>query len=187
MRYFPRKISTTDYQSPLGLMSLAASDDGLVGAWFEGQKHAPTMAERAAWTEAVDNENLCALVNWLGAYFSANNGLEKAYNTASTAISKLRFDLRLGTPFQQNVWRALSEISEGETLSYGALAAKLGAPKAARAVGAAVGKNPLSIVIPCHRVVGAAGALTGYAGGVERKRALLKMEFSRTHEVMRPI
>ena len=95
---------------------------------------------------------------------------------ASSAIKDLKFDLSSGTAFQQQVWRALCEIPLGETTSYGQLAAALGRPSAARAVGGAVGKNPLSVVIPCHRVMGAAGALTGYAGGVARKQQLLKLE-----------
>ena len=89
------------------------------------------------------------------------------------------FDLPLepfGTPFQQSVWQALREVSYGTTTSYGALAAELGRPNAARAVGAANGSNPIAIVIPCHRVIGAAGSLVGYGGGLERKRWLLDLE-----------
>ncbi len=81
-----------------------------------------------------------------------------------------------GTPFQRRVWAALCEIPHGATLSYGALAARLGDPRAAQAVGAANGQNPVAVVVPCHRVVGADGSLTGYAGGLERKRALLDLE-----------
>ena len=81
-----------------------------------------------------------------------------------------------GTPFQQAVWRALCTIPPGSTTDYGAIAAALGRPQAARAVGAAVGRNPLGIVVPCHRVLGRDGSLTGYAGGLPRKRALLELE-----------
>ena len=81
-----------------------------------------------------------------------------------------------GTPFQQAVWRALLAIPSGATTSYGALARALGSPTAVRAVGAAVGRNPLSVVVPCHRVLGADGSLTGYAGGLDRKTALLTLE-----------
>lgn len=81
-----------------------------------------------------------------------------------------------GTPFQRTVWRALTAIGPGETLSYGALAAGLGCPKSVRAVGSANGANPISVVVPCHRVIGADGSLTGYGGGIERKRWLLKHE-----------
>ncbi len=89
------------------------------------------------------------------------------------------FDLPLrprGTPFQRDVWEALREIPYGETRSYGQIAARLRAPSAVRAVGAANGRNPLAIIVPCHRVIGASGALTGYAGGLERKRWLLAHE-----------
>ncbi|HUI19041.1 MAG TPA: methylated-DNA--[protein]-cysteine S-methyltransferase [Alphaproteobacteria bacterium] len=81
-----------------------------------------------------------------------------------------------GTPFQRAVWRALTAIAPGETLSYGALAAKLGCPKSVRAVGLANGANPISVVVPCHRVIGSDGSLTGYGGGIERKRWLLNHE-----------
>ena len=95
------------------------------------------------------------------------------------AGERQRFELPLapvGTPFRQRVWRLLLEIPHGETAAYGEIASRLGTPDAARAVGAAVGSNPLAVVIPCHRVVGANGALTGYAGGLDRKRWLLNHE-----------
>ena len=81
-----------------------------------------------------------------------------------------------GTEFQQRVWRAIAQVPAGETTSYGEIAKRLGCPKAVRAVGAAIGRNPLIVVVPCHRIVGAGGALTGYAGGLDRKRALLTLE-----------
>ena len=85
-------------------------------------------------------------------------------------------DLSAGSAFQQSVWHALLAIGRGQTESYGALATRLGRPSAARAVGAAVGRNPISIIVPCHRVVGSNGSLTGYAGGLDRKVALLQLE-----------
>jgi methylated-DNA-[protein]-cysteine S-methyltransferase len=81
-----------------------------------------------------------------------------------------------GTPFQQRVWQALRGIACGTTVSYGEIARWLGAPRSVRAVGAAIGRNPISIIVPCHRVVGSGGALTGYAGGLDRKQALLELE-----------
>ena len=90
-----------------------------------------------------------------------------------------RFDLPLelvGTPFQCQVWQALLEIPFGQTATYGAIARRCGRPRAVRAVGAAVGRNPVSIIVPCHRVLGSDGSLTGYAGGLPRKRALLSLE-----------
>jgi methylated-DNA-[protein]-cysteine S-methyltransferase len=88
----------------------------------------------------------------------------------------LPLDLQAGTPFQQQVWRALLGIASGATTSYGSLSAAIGKPSAVRALGTAVGRNPVSIVVPCHRVLGADGSLTGYAGGLERKTALLSLE-----------
>lgn len=88
----------------------------------------------------------------------------------------LALDLGGGTPFQQAVWQALLRIPRGQTASYGALARSIGKTQAVRAVGAAVGRNPLSVVVPCHRVLGSDGSLTGYAGGLERKQALLRLE-----------
>ena len=92
---------------------------------------------------------------------------------------ELPLDLQAGTPFQQDVWTALLAIPRGGTTSYAELARRLGRPTAARAVGAAVGRNPISIVVPCHRVLGSGGSLTGYAGGLERKTALLELEGAR--------
>lgn len=103
----------------------------------------------------------------------------KAQLTAYLSRQRTAFDLPLtiqGTPFQKAVWSELTKIPYGQTISYGALATRLGNPKAARAVGLANGKNPLSVIVPCHRVVGAQGELTGYGGGLERKEALLALE-----------
>ncbi len=87
-----------------------------------------------------------------------------------------KLDLIIGTEFQKKVWQALKNIPKGETLTYGQLAEQIGAPNAVRALGAAIGRNPISIIIPCHRVIGSSGLLTGYAGGVDRKRWLLEHE-----------
>ena len=101
-----------------------------------------------------------------------------AYFAGELTVFDLPLDLR-GTDFQRRVWAALREIPYGRTRTYGELATALGAPSASRAVGLANGRNPISIVVPCHRVVGASGSLTGYAGGVDRKRALLDLEACR--------
>ena len=143
-------IVRATYNSPLGAMTLAASAQGLCGVWFDGQAHQPVL--QAAATQ-------------LAAYFAAQR-----------ARFELPLDLSLGTPFQQSVWERLRAIPYGVTQSYGDIARYLGQPAASRAVGAAVGRNPLSIIVPCHRVVGSKGALTGYAGGLERKIALLQLE-----------
>jgi methylated-DNA-[protein]-cysteine S-methyltransferase len=150
------------FASPLGPMLLAASDSGLAGAWFEGQRHGP---QSVPWPQRPEHPVLREAVRQLQEYFGgARSGFA------------LPLDLRWGTPFQQDVWRSLLAIPRGSTTSYAALGRQLGRPQAARAVGAAVGRNPVSIVVPCHRVLGTAGALTGYAGGLERKTALLKLE-----------
>lgn len=150
------------YASPLGPMLLAASAKGLAGVWFEGQRHGPQTAD---WPEAPEHPVLRQAQRQLAEYFAGTR-----------THFELPLDLQLGTPFQQSVWQALLAIPPGRTTSYAELGRRLGRPTAARAVGAAVGRNPVSIVVPCHRVLGTAGALTGYAGGLERKSALLRLE-----------
>jgi methylated-DNA-[protein]-cysteine S-methyltransferase len=150
------------YASPLGPMLLAASAQGLAGIWFEGQRHGPGAVN---WREEPGHPVLRQAQQQLEEYFA---GTRTSFD--------LPLDLQLGTPFQQSVWQALLAIPSGRTTSYAELGRRLGRPQAARAVGAAVGRNPVSIVVPCHRVLGTTGALTGYAGGVERKSALLRLE-----------
>ena len=150
------------YDSPLGRMLLAATGRGLAGVWFEGQKHGP---DSRGWPEDPRHPVLREAAAQLRAYFAGErDGFE------------LPLDLQAGTAFQQSVWAALREIPRGGTASYAQLARRLGRPRAARAIGAAVGRNPVSVVVPCHRVLGTDGSLTGYAGGLDRKTALLKLE-----------
>lgn len=156
-------LVTASHESPLGALLLAASDRGLAGVWFEGQRHWPQAS--AGWRAQPGHPVLDQARRQLDAYFA---GALKAFD--------LPLDLSGGTAFQGRVWQALRAIPAGLTESYAALAARIGSPAAARAVGAAVGRNPLSVVVPCHRVLGAAGALTGYAGGLARKTALLRLE-----------
>jgi methylated-DNA-[protein]-cysteine S-methyltransferase len=147
--------------TPLGPLTLAATAQGLAGAWFDGQAHHP-----GALAVPVDGQQ-----RWLR---------EAAEQLSAYFAGKLReFSLPLhaaGTPWQQAVWRELRAIPAGGSTDYGAIARALGKPQAARAVGAAVGRNPLSVIVPCHRVLGRDGALTGYAGGLDRKRWLLRLE-----------
>lgn len=157
----PSAVKTT-FQSPLGPMTLAANDKGLVGIWFDGQKHQPDLA---AW----------AVVNRHPALDQAKAALQ-AYFSGQSKDWELTIDATVGTDFQRQVWNQLRHIPPGKTASYADIAHAIGRPKAVRAVGAAIGRNPLSIVTPCHRVIGSKGALTGYAGGIERKIALLKLE-----------
>jgi methylated-DNA-[protein]-cysteine S-methyltransferase len=150
------------YAGPLGPMTLAAHDVALVGVWFDGQKHQPDFSD---WALAPHCPVLRTAVLQLQQYFA---GDRQAFNVP--------LDLTGGTEFQQKVWEALLDIDPGTTVSYGTISQRIGKPAAVRAVGSAIGHNPLSIVVPCHRVVGADGALTGYAGGLERKIALLNLE-----------
>ena len=153
--------------TPLGPVRLAASPTGLSGVWFEGQRHEPAagLYGATAWADASDHPVLVQAIGQLQRYLAGER-----------ADFDLPLDLSGGTQFQQDVWRALLAIARGATTSYGALSRQLGRPLAVRAVGAAVGRNPISIVVPCHRVLGAGGALTGYAGGLARKQALLRLE-----------
>ncbi|HWI82341.1 methylated-DNA--[protein]-cysteine S-methyltransferase [Ramlibacter sp.] len=158
----PSPLVQVRYAGPLGPMILAASERGLAGAWFDGQRHLP---DCSPWPEAAGHPVLQQAVAQFAAYFAGTR-----------ASFDLPLDLARGTAFQQAVWRALLTVRRGETISYSALGRRAGCPAAVRAVGAAVGRNPLSVVVPCHRVLGADGSLTGYAGGLDRKRALLQLE-----------
>ena len=144
--------------TPLGPLALVSDGAALTAATFGPPPDAARAAEPG--TDLV----LAAALRQLAAYFDGDH----APLTVPVAPR--------GTPFQRRVWSALAEIPRGETVSYGALATRLGQPGGAQAVGAANGQNPVAVVIPCHRVVGADGGLVGYAGGLERKRALLALE-----------
>ena len=153
--------SHTVVDSPCGPLTLVADDDALCGLYMHEQRHRPaeqTFGSRGA-AEVFERTEA-----QLAEYFAGH---------------RREFDLPLalrGTPFQRSVWSALLELPHGETASYGELAQLLGKPAAARAVGLANGKNPISIIVPCHRVIGSTGSLTGYGGGLERKRYLLGFE-----------
>ena len=147
--------------SPLGPVLLARTARGLAGAWFEGQHHHPGALMAP---EQPGDALLAEAARQLLAYF---NGERNSFD--------LPLDLQ-GTDFQRRVWAALRRIAPGRTCTYGEIASALGSPSAVRAVGGAIGRNPVSVIVPCHRVVGRDGSLTGYAGGVDRKRALLLLE-----------
>ena len=146
--------------SPVGPLTLVATDGVLSGVYMDQQRHRPPQETFGE----PDDAAFGACVEQLQGYFAG----------------QLReFDLPLhfaGTPFQRAVWEALRTIPYGQTMSYGELAERIGRPSASRAVGLANGKNPISIIVPCHRVVGSGGALTGYGGGLPRKRQLLDFE-----------
>jgi methylated-DNA-[protein]-cysteine S-methyltransferase len=149
------------YPSTWGSILLAATDQGLCGIWFDGQKHLP---DTRTWCKGR-NSLMDEAAEQLNAYFL---GQRSRFD--------ISLDLRAGTVFQQSVWQALLKIEFGQYESYGAIAQRIGNSAAVRAVGAAVGRNPISVIVPCHRVLGADGALTGYAGGLARKTALLELE-----------
>lgn len=151
--------------SPWGPMTLAAHDHALVWAGFDGQKHAE---DTSLWQTADAHPVLRMAREQLQQYFdSERNDFD------------VPLDLCSGTAFQQRVWSALLAIPSGATSSYGAISQSIGQASAVRAVGGAIGRNPISILVPCHRVIGRDGSLTGYAGGIDRKRALLKLESCR--------
>jgi methylated-DNA-[protein]-cysteine S-methyltransferase len=153
-------LAHTMIESPIGPLTLVAVDGSLTGLYMDRQRYRPgteTFGDR-------DHAPFAQAIEQLEEYFAGR---------------LTEFDLPLafvGTPFQRLVWEALRQVPYGQTVSYGQLADRLGRPTAARAVGLANGHNPISIIVPCHRVVGAKGDLTGYGGGLERKRHLLDFE-----------
>ena len=157
----PRIQAQARISTPLGPMTLAVTAQGLAGAWFDGQSHHPGTIDAP-----VDerHDQIVLATQALRAYFSGQPG-----------SVTLPLDAE-GTAFQRAVWQALCEIAPGATVTYGEIAQRIGKPAAVRAVGAAVGRNPISIIVPCHRVIGRDGSLTGYAGGLPLKQALLAHE-----------
>ena len=158
----PTAFEFSHLATPLGRMLLAAHGPALIGAWFEGQKDYP---DTTSWRSVRLHPVLDEAKAQLTAYFAGQRH-RFALNTA----------FAWGTPFQHAVWSALLDIGHGQTCSYSEVAERIGKPAAVRAVGGAIGMNPISIIVPCHRVVGRNGALTGYTGGLDRKRALLLLE-----------
>lgn len=150
----------TEVDSPIGVLTLVEDDGELVGLYVTEQRHLPDPARHGDRDDSV----LPQVREELAAYWDG---------------SLFEFTVQprpVGTPFQQRVWAALQKIPYAETWSYGALAAEIGHPAASRAVGAANGRNPVSLIVPCHRVVGSNGKLVGYGGGLERKSWLLDHE-----------
>jgi methylated-DNA-[protein]-cysteine S-methyltransferase len=162
MKDTSRLEAQAQMDTPLGPLTLFATAKGLAGASFHDQKYHPGLIDAPANPR---HPHLAPALDELQHYF-AGHGAQHFSAPLDLA----------GTPFQRNVWLALLHIAPGRTRSYGEVAQAVGAPAAVRAVGAAVGRNPLSIIVPCHRVVGHNGSLTGYAGGLHRKQALLALE-----------
>jgi methylated-DNA-[protein]-cysteine S-methyltransferase len=154
------EVVHTVVDSPVGQLTLVATDGVLSGLYMTQQRHRPPQETFGE----PDPEPFGTAIEQLAGYFAGE---------------RTEFDLPLalaGTPFQRAVWAQLREIPYGETISYGELAERIGRPTASRAVGLANGRNPISIIVPCHRVVGSGGGLTGYGGGIDRKRHLLDFE-----------
>ncbi len=155
--------------SPLGPVLLARTNLGLAGLWFEGQKDCPDLSHVAA----PSRDALLTQVR---------QQLQDYWNAGATQAPRFEVPLDLiGTPFQRSVWQALLDIPYGCTTHYGDIARRVNSPQSSRAVGAAVGRNPVSIIVPCHRVVGSHTQLTGYSGGMHRKIALLQHEGHAIH------
>jgi methylated-DNA-[protein]-cysteine S-methyltransferase len=162
-----------NYPGPLGPMLVTASASGITGIWFREDPH---LRPQDTHSPPADLAHPTALVHhlqeachWLSQYFDTQR-------PPPELPAAMKLDISLGTPFEQEVWQALCTIAPGQTRSYSDIAQMIDRPRAVRAVGAAIGRNPLSILIPCHRVLGKNGALTGYAGGLPRKKALLERE-----------
>jgi methylated-DNA-[protein]-cysteine S-methyltransferase len=143
-------------------MILAAHATALVGVWFDRQEHSPDFQ---SWPMDSDHPLLRRTAKQLEQYF---DGERRRFD--------IPLDLSGGTPFQQRVWHNLLAIEAGTTSTYAAISRAIGQPNAVRAVGGAIGRNPFSIIVPCHRVIGSNGTLTGYTGGLDRKVALLQLE-----------
>jgi methylated-DNA-[protein]-cysteine S-methyltransferase len=159
-----RRRSHTVIDSPIGPLTLIAENGSLAGVHMEITRYEPDAATLGTAVDRDDEPVLASAARQLDAYFDGD---------------LTDFDLPLtldGSPFQRTVWAGLRGIPYGQTTSYGELARRIGQPSASRAVGLANGRNPVSIVVPCHRVIGADGSLTGYGGGMDRKRFLLALE-----------
>jgi len=161
----PEELFRGEYNSPLGKYTVVSSQRGVVGVDTEEEAEASIARwERRGFRMRGGNEHVDVAVSQLGAYF---DGKLRRFTVS--------LDLR-GTPFQLAVWRRLCDVPYGETRSYRQLAQAVGRVNSARPVGQAVGRNPVAIIVPCHRIIGSNGSLTGYAGGLERKQALLNLE-----------
>lgn len=171
------QLFTAPYRSPLGEMLIASNGAQLLGVWFLGQKHFPGWVRCAK--EAPNRPELIQTKIWLERYFAADNhNTKKNFNILADKLPPLQVT---GTDFSKRVWRLIREIAPGTTSTYGQLGQQLQRENpqkrvSAQAVGAAVGRNPFAILVPCHRVIGADGRLTGYAGGIDKKLALLRLE-----------
>ncbi|AAP95944.1 cysteine methyltransferase [[Haemophilus] ducreyi] len=155
------------YTSPVGQLLLIANQQGLIGVEFEQEQLTRQTVE---WQPISSNDPMYAV------FSKTCDLLDRYFAGEAVSFSQLDFLAPQGTAFQQAVWQALRHIPYGKTTSYGKIAVRLGKPKAMRAVGGAVGRNPISILVPCHRVLGKNNSLTGFGGGLATKRYLLTLE-----------
>jgi len=168
----------TNYLSPLGLITFAASDESIVGLWFCGQKY---------YGSKFDIDNM-PVKDDLPVFFTVKKWLDSYFKSEKPDISELKL-APIGSDFQKKVWNILLEIPYGECITYLDIAKQIAKDKktmSAQAVGGAVGHNPISIIIPCHRVVGTNGSLTGYAGGIDKKTKLLEHESADLSRIIIP-
>jgi methylated-DNA-[protein]-cysteine S-methyltransferase len=155
-------VAQAAIDTPIGALTALATDKGIAGLWFDAQQHHPGDLDAPA---DARNPHIAAMRRWLDGYWAGREPSPR----------EVTLDLH-GTPFQRAVWKVLLTIPFGRTKSYGEVAAQVGPEAMPRATGSAVGRNPVSILVPCHRVIGADGSLTGYAGGLPRKEKLLQHE-----------
>ena len=155
-------IAQADIDTPIGALTALATASGIAGLWFDNQAHHPGALDAP---RDPSNAHIISMQRWLDAYWAGSEPSPQG----------VALDLH-GTPFQRAVWSALLAIPFGRTQSYGEIAAQVGPAAVPRATGAAIGRNPVSILVPCHRVIGANGSLVGYAGGLPRKQRLLQHE-----------
>jgi methylated-DNA-[protein]-cysteine S-methyltransferase len=158
----PERLQCAAFRSPLGELMLVANQSALVGVYFIGCDHVPM--ESKTWLGNAKHPILLRAIQELTEYFA---GKRKAFSLP------LQF---VGTEFQKKIWNQIARIPHGKTMSYAELARLAGSPKAIRAAGTSTGRNPISIIVPCHRVVGKGGDLCGFAGGLHKKRFLLALE-----------
>ena len=154
----------TVLESEIGPLTVVVTDGAVSGLYMHEQRHRPSHEAFGFPVDDLSGRPFAQVAEQLAAYFAGD-------------LTEFDVPLALnGTPFQRRVWAALQDIPYGETVSYGELAREIGSPAASRAVGLANGRNPISVIVPCHRVVGSNGDLTGYGGGIDRKRYLLGFE-----------
>ena len=173
-----KEIYITYYNSILGKLTIASDGENIIGLWIEGQKY---------FADTIKNENIIEKDN-LEIFVKTKDWLDKYFRGERPDIKELKLSPK-GSEFRQNVWKILCRIPYGQTITYGKIAKEIAKlmnknSMSAQAIGNAVGHNQISIIIPCHRVVGINGSLTGYAGGIDKKRELLELENADVKDIL---